>query len=93
MPASVSSTREVRRLAGSRRRVTRPAASIPSRWWLSVAPRIPTASASSLWLRAARVFSASRTSQTGSDPPAAASRSSNARLTARLVRVRTSPIG
>ena len=60
---------------------------------LSVAARIPTASASSLWLPSARVCSDSRTSQIGSDPPAATKRSSKARLTARDARVRTRPIG
>ena len=45
-----------------------------------MAPWTPTASASSRWLASCPRFSETSTSQTGSDPPAAARASSKARL-------------
>src|SRR4051812_22389504 len=52
-----------------------------------------TASASSRWFACVRVFNESRTSQVGSDPPAAASASVNARLTAFWVWASWRPTG
>src|ERR1039457_6531414 len=63
------------------------------RWWVSVASRIPTALASSRWLPGCWLLSEMSTSQTGRDPPASASASSNARLTDLAVRVNWRPIG
>jgi hypothetical protein len=63
------------------------------RWWVKVAPWIPTASASSRWLPSRWVFSEIRTNQMGSDPPAAASASSKAPLTVFAVRASFRPIG
>ena len=63
------------------------------RWWVSVASRTPTASASSRWLDTCRVFRFSRTSQAGSEPPASDRASSKARLTVRAARASSSPMG
>ena len=63
------------------------------RWWVSVASLIPTASASSRWLARFRVFIASSTSQTGSEPPASERASSKARLTVLAVRASSRPTG
>jgi hypothetical protein len=63
------------------------------RWWVSVASLIPTTSASSRWLAGLLVFIASNTSHTGSEPPAAASASSNARPTVLAVWVSSWPTG
>ncbi|MET9018342.1 hypothetical protein ABZV93_00015 [Actinopolymorpha sp. NPDC004070] len=54
---------------------------------------MPTAAASSRWFAVDHVFNASRTCQVGSEPPAAASAASNARLTAHEVLVSCRPIG
>ena len=73
------------RLPGSRVRVTSPARSSPSRWWVRVGCRMPMAAASWPWVSISSDFSAWRTSQVGAEPPTAASASSNALFSALAV--------
>ena len=66
----------MRRLAGSRRRVTRPSDSIRLRWWVNVGPSIPTASARSRWAAWALLLTDTSTSQVDNEPPASVKASS-----------------
>src|SRR5829696_1222208 len=63
------------------------------RWYVRVAPRMPTASAISCWLATERVLSVTRISQTDRDPPVSASAASKARPTRLAVLASWRPIG
>ena len=79
-PASVTRRAATRRSPGLARRVTKPARSRPSRWWVRVGCRMPTARGQlGPGCAVAADFSAWSTSQVGAEPPAAASASSRAR--------------
>ena len=78
---------------GGRCLVMYPAFSIRLRWWVSVASSIPIAAAMSRCMVWSPRLSAVTMSQAGSEPPAATSSSSNARLSSRPVRVTSRPIG
>jgi 3-oxoacyl-[acyl-carrier protein] reductase len=63
------------------------------KWWVSVASRMPTELASSLWLEVWPAFNETSTSHAGRDPPASESASSNARLIDFELRASWRPIG